>query len=80
VALITGTLLYFYGVASLSEWRDRIAEARRNADDDYSKLTNYPATWIPVAGRTRFGRAGCHTETGRTPSGLAPIVQAAHSL
>lgn len=33
VALITGLFLYVYGVASFSEWRDRIAEANR--DDEH---------------------------------------------
>jgi hypothetical protein len=30
VALITGSFLYFYGVASFTAWRDRVAEAARD--------------------------------------------------
>lgn len=33
-ALITGTFLYFYGVASVNAWRDRVAEAKRDDEDD----------------------------------------------
>lgn len=33
-ALITGTFLFFYGVASFNEWRDRLAAANRDGEDD----------------------------------------------
>ena len=33
-ALITGAVLYFYGVSSFTAWRDRIAQAKRDDEDD----------------------------------------------
>jgi hypothetical protein len=33
-ALITGTFLYFYGLASFGAWRDRVAETKRDDDGD----------------------------------------------
>ena len=33
-ALITGAFLYFYGVASFGAWRDRVAQAKREDQDD----------------------------------------------
>jgi hypothetical protein len=33
-ALIAGTFLYFYGMASFNAWRDRVAQAERDHEDD----------------------------------------------
>jgi hypothetical protein len=33
-ALVTGAFLYFYGLASFGAWRDRVAQAKRDDEDD----------------------------------------------
>jgi hypothetical protein len=33
-ALITAAFLYFYGVASFGAWRNRVAQAKRDDEDD----------------------------------------------